>query len=209
MIESLVNWLINLVSTLGYPGIAFSMFVESFFAPIPSELIMPFAGFLASEGKMDLLVLALVGGVSSYLGSLPFYFLGYWGNDFIVNKFIARYGKYLFISQKDVDRGFALFDKNGNGIVLLGRLVPLVRTVISFPAGVAKMNFVEFSFYTLIGSVLWSGFLATAGYLLGENWRDVVKWIEGYQEIIIGLLLLIIIVFIGPKLIGRKKALTD
>jgi membrane protein DedA with SNARE-associated domain len=204
MIEGVVNWLIELVSTLGYPGIAVSMFIESFFAPIPSELIMPFAGFLASQGEMNLVILALVGGIFSYLGSLPFYFLGYWGNDYIVNNFISKYGKYLFISQKEVDRGFAVFDKHGNGIVLIGRIIPIIRTVISFPAGVAKMNFLEFSFFTLIGSIIWSGFLATAGYLLGDNWGQVIEWVESYQGIIIALLVLIVVGFLLSRLLRRK-----
>jgi membrane protein DedA with SNARE-associated domain len=205
MIESLISWLIDLVSTLGYPGIAFAMFIESFFAPIPSELIMPFAGFLASQGQMNLLALALIGGFFSHLGSLPFYFLGYWGNDFIVNRFIAKFGKYLFISQTEVDRGFAFFDKHGNGIVLIGRVIPIIRTVISFPAGVAKMNFAEFSIYTLVGSVVWSGFLASAGYLLGENWETVAQWVADYQSVIAIVILVCVAVFVAYKLLSRRK----
>lgn len=205
MVETFVQWLIGLITTLGYPGIAIAMFIESFFAPIPSELIMPFAGFLAAQGKLNVVMLALVGGISSYLGSLPFYFLGFWGNDFIVNRFIGKYGRYLFIQQKDIDRGFEVFGKYGNGIVMVGRIIPIIRTVISFPAGVAKMNFIEFSLYTLIGSIIWSGFLATAGFMLGENWQMVVDWISGYQKTIILVFVLTLFVFAAYKVRAALK----
>jgi membrane protein DedA with SNARE-associated domain len=154
---------------------------------------------------MNLLALALIGGFFSYLGSLPFYFLGYWGNDFIVNKFIAKFGKYLFISQAEVDRGFAFFDKHGNGIVLIGRVIPIIRTVISFPAGVAKMNFAEFSIYTLVGSVVWSGFLASAGYLLGENWETVAQWVADYQSVIAIVILVCVAAFVAYKLLSKRR----
>lgn len=205
MIENIVNWLVNLIDKLGYPGIAISMFIESFFAPIPSELIMPFGGFLASKGEMDLILLAIIGGVASYLGTLPFYFLGYIGNEVILNKFIRKYGKYLFISENDVEKGFEIFTKYGNGIVLLGRLVPIVRTVISFPAGVAKMHFFEFSVYTLLGATIWSGFLATLGYFLGDNWEDVVGIMSQYEHIMIAVGVIVLLAFFGSKLLKKAK----
>lgn len=205
MIENIVNWLVNLIDKLGYPGIAISMFIESFFAPVPSELIMPFGGFLASKGEMDLILLAIIGGVASYLGTLPFYFLGYIGNEVILNKFIRKYGKYLFISENDVEKGFEIFTKYGNGIVLLGRLVPIVRTVISFPAGVTKMHFFEFSVYTLLGATIWSGFLATLGYFLGDNWEDVVGIMSQYEHVMIGVGVIVLLAFFGSKLLKKAK----
>ena len=130
MIEQFVDWLVKLIQTIGYPGVAISMFLESFFAPIPSEMILPFAGFVASDGSLNIYLVIIVASLAAYLGSLPFYFLGVWGQDWI-NKFLEKFGKYLFISKKDVDLAYKAFDKYGNGIVFFGRLVPIVRTFVS------------------------------------------------------------------------------
>ncbi len=196
MIQSIIDWLVNAISTIGYPGVFISVFLESFFAPIPSEIILPFSGFVASSGKMSLVLVIIIATVAAYLGSLPFYFIGRWGEKPVIN-FINKYGKYLFIQQKDVDKVFGAFDKYGKGVVFFGRLIPMIRTLISFPAGVAKMEFARFSMYTLIGSLTWNILLTYAGYQLGDHWSIVSGWIEKYQNVIliliaVGLLLYII-----------------
>lgn len=196
MIQSIIDWLVNAISTIGYPGVFISVFLESFFAPIPSEIILPFSGFVASTGKMNLFIVIIIATVAAYLGSLPFYFIGRWGEKPVIN-FINKYGKYLFIQQKDVDKVFGAFDKYGKGVVFFGRLIPMIRTLISFPAGVAKMEFARFSMYTLIGSLTWNILLTYAGYQLGDHWNVVSGWIEKYQNVIliliaVGLLLYII-----------------
>ncbi len=205
MVEQIVFWLTYLVEKIGYGGVAISMFIESFFVPIPSELIMPFAGFIASQGKMNLYVLIILGGVASYVGSLPFYFIGYWGNKLVVEKFLKKYGKYLFVSEEDVDKGFEIFNKYGKAIVMFGRVIPIIRSVISFPAGVAKMNFLQFSIYTLLGSIIWSGILATLGYVLGGNWSIIGSYISQYEDIVLILLGILVVGFVVYKLINRKK----
>lgn len=184
MITSFIDWLVNIIETLGYPGVALSMFVESFFAPIPSEIILPFSGFVASGGSLNIWVVIIVATVAAYLGSLPFYIVGLLGEEKI-QIFLEKYGKYLFISQKDLDTGYRVFERLGIGIVFLGRLVPIVRTVISFPAGVAKMNFPIFSIFTLLGTFIWSTILAYAGFVLGDNWSVVSEYISEYEHIIL------------------------
>jgi len=149
MIESLINWLVNTISVLGYPGVFISVFVESFFAPIPSEIILPFSGFVASMGEMNIYLVIIIATVGAYLGSLPFYFIGQWGEKPLL-RFLKKYGKYLFIEQDDVDWAFGLFYKYGKGVVFVGRVIPIVRTLISFPAGVARMPFLLFTLYTLL-----------------------------------------------------------
>ncbi len=196
MIQNIIDWLVNAISTIGYPGVFISVFLESFFAPIPSEIILPFSGFVASTGKMSLVIVIIIATVAAYLGSLPFYFIGRWGEKPVIN-FINKYGKYLFIQQKDIDKVFGAFDKYGKGVVFFGRLIPMIRTLISFPAGVAKMEFARFSMYTLIGSLTWNILLTYAGYQLGDHWSIVSGWIEKYQNVIliliaVGLLLYII-----------------
>lgn len=171
MINSLIDWLVNLIGSMGYVGVGLAMFVESFFAPIPSEIILPFSGFVANQGKLNIVLVIAVATISAYLGSLPFYLIGKWGKEGIT-KFLEKYGKYLFITKTDMDKGFDAFDKHGNKIVLLGRVIPIVRTVVSFPAGVGKMNFWVFSAYTLIGTALWSTLLGLSGYYLGSKWEE-------------------------------------
>lgn len=196
MIETFVDWLVNLIQTLGYPGVALSMFLESFFAPIPSEMILPFSGFVASTGTLNIFLVIIVASLAAFLGSLPFYFLGVWGQDW-VNNFLEKWGKYLFISHDDVNKAYEAFDKYGNKFVLFGRLIPIVRTLISFPAGVSKMPFGLFSLYTLIGTFAWSALLAYAGFLLGNKWEIVVEYLAEYEKIIIGAVILVFVAYIG------------
>lgn len=200
MIVEIINWLITLIERIGYVGVFASMFIESFFAPIPSELILPFAGFLSNQGTMNIFLVIIIAGLASSLGSLPFYFLGYLGNEIVLNKFIGKYGKYFFISSKDVEKGVHIFKKYGKGVVLFGRLIPIVRTVISFPAGLAKMSFISFYIYTLVGSTLWSAFLALSGYYLGTQWEVVYVWVEQYQNVILLIGVFTLLVYIIHKI---------
>lgn len=205
MIQSIIDWLVNAISTIGYPGVFISVFLESFFAPIPSEIILPFSGFVASTGKMNLIFVIVIATVAAYLGSLPFYFIGKWGERPVIN-FIEKYGKYLFIQQKDVDKVFGAFDKYGKGVVFFGRLIPMIRTLISFPAGVAKMQFARFSMYTLFGSLTWNILLTYAGYQLGDHWSVVSKWIEKYQNVILVLIIIAVLLYIIRGIKSRRCA---
>jgi len=204
MIQSIIDWLVNAISTIGYPGVFISVFLESFFAPIPSEIILPFSGFVASTGKMNLVIVIIIATVAAYLGSLPFYFIGRWGEKPVIN-FINKYGKYLFIQQKDVDKVFGAFDKYGKGVVFFGRLIPMIRTLISFPAGVAKMQFARFSMYTLIGSLTWNILLTYAGYQLGDHWSVVSGWIEKYQNVILILIAIAFVLYIIRGIKSRRS----
>ena len=203
MIQSIIDWLVNAISTIGYPGVFISVFLESFFAPIPSEIILPFSGFVASTGKMNLIFVIVIATVAAYLGSLPFYFIGRWGEKSVIN-FINKYGKYLFIQQKDVDKVFGAFDKYGKGVVFFGRLIPMIRTLISFPAGVAKMEFARFSMYTLIGSLTWNILLTYAGYQLGDHWSVVSGWIDKYQNVILILIAIALLLYIIRGIKSRR-----
>lgn len=209
MITSLIDWLVKIIETIGYPGVMLSMFIESFFAPIPSELILPFSGFVASNGSLNIYWVIILASVGAYLGTLPFYFIGRWGKN-KVDEFLRRFGKYLFIKESDLDRGYQIFAKHGNKMVFFGRLVPIVRTVISFPAGVADMNFALFSLYTLSGTLIWSTVLAVAGYLLGDNWSVVAGYISKYETVIIIVILVIVYLFIVKGIYGiiQKKRLS-
>lgn len=204
MLTGLIEWLVNLIGSAGYWGVGLAMFLESFFAPIPSEIILPFSGFVASRGDLNIWVTILVATLAAYLGSLPFYLIGRWGEKSVM-KFLDKYGKYLFISKSDLEKGFNAFDKYGNGIVLLGRLIPIVRTVISFPAGVAKMKFAIFSLYTLVGTAIWSTILAFAGYLLGSKWEEVSEYVGKYEKVIMVLLAILFILYVARGIYNIVK----
>lgn len=207
MLTELIEWLVDLISTMGYWGVGLAMFVESFFAPIPSEIILPFSGFVASMGDLNIIVTIIVATLSAYLGSLPFYLIGRWGEKSVM-KFLEKYGKYLFISKSDMDKGFKAFEKHGNGIVFLGRLIPIVRTVISFPAGVAKMSFGVFSIYTLAGTGIWSAILAMAGYFLGSRWEEVSEYVSRYEKVIMVILAIIFVIYVARgiyNIVQEKK----
>jgi membrane protein DedA with SNARE-associated domain len=204
MIENIVNWMTNLMERLGYIGVGFSVFLETIFPPIPSAFIQPFAGFVSSRTDQSLVLTILAATIGTYLGTLPFYILGIWGENF-VNKFLKKYGKYLFIDPEEVDQAFKFFDKHGKSIVLFGRLIPLVRTFVSFPAGVAKMPFWQFTAYTLLGGAIWSSILSVAGFLLGEQWEQILFWLTQYENFVIVLCVLFVIGYIAYKVFSKKQ----
>ena len=202
MIQTFIDWLVNIITTIGYPGVALAVFVESFFAPIPSEIILPFSGFVASSGALNIYIVVLVATVAAYLGTLPFYFIGRLSEKALFN-FLDRYGKYLFIEREDVDWAFRLFKKRGNSIVLLGRLIPIVRSVISFPAGAANMKFLVFSVYTLIGALIWNTILTFAGYMLADSWDLVGGFVSKYENIILVVFLVLFVLYLLRGVLKR------
>lgn len=204
MITSIIDWLVELISSVGYWGVGLAMFVESFFAPIPSEIILPFSGFVASQGSMNVVFVIVVATIFAYLGTLPFYFVGRYGEKSVMI-FLEKYGKFLFISKKDLEKGFSAFDRYGKSIVLFGRLIPIVRTVISFPVGVSKMKFGIFSLYTLIGTAIWSTILAMAGYYLGSKWEVVSTYVSKYEKAILVILLITLGSYLVFGIIKMKK----
>ena len=156
------------ISAAGYGGVIGLMAVESACIPLPSEIIMPFSGFLVSTGRFDLFMVATAGAIGCNVGSTAAYLLGSYGG----RKAVLRWGHYVFFGAGEVDRLDSFFNRYGSTAVLIGRLLPVVRTFISFPAGVAKMSFVRFQIYTFIGSWPWCFALAYVGMILGNQWKN-------------------------------------
>lgn len=175
-------WIISVISTMGYGGIVLLMAIESACIPLPSEIIMPFAGFLVSKGEMSLLGIALAGALGCVIGSIPAYYVGMFGG----RPLAERYGKYLLISKRDLDWADNAFAKHGQLIIFLGRMLPGVRTFIAFPAGVARMNMSKFIVYTFIGSFIWCWLLGYAGMKTGEHWEDLKVYFHEFHYVIIG-----------------------
>lgn len=205
IVSTLSEWVLNIIESAGYWGIALSMAIESFFVPFPSEVIMPFAGYLVSQGDFSLLGVVIAGTLGSYVGTLPFYLFGYLGSEVVVRRFIRKYGKWIFVPEEDLDKSIELFDTKGGIIVFVGRMIPGIRSVLSIPAGIARMEFVSYSLYTLLGSLSWSFILTLLGYFLGENWDVLGGYFKKFEYLIIIIIVLIGIYYIYSKLKNGKR----
>ena len=179
----------SVMATLGSAGIALLMFLENIFPPIPSELIMPLAGYLTSLGEMHILTVIAAGTLGSLCGIVPWYFLGKWLGYDGVRKLAVRHGRWLTMTPADVDSAAEKFARNGKASVLLGRLIPTVRTLISIPAGVAGMPFGQFLVLSAIGTFLWTSALASSGYLLGQAYGIVKDYVDPVSTIVMCLLI--------------------
>jgi membrane protein DedA with SNARE-associated domain len=206
MINTLIDWLVQGIDSLGYLGVGLSIFLESFIALIPSQIVLPFSGFVASQGSLNIILVIIVASFGAYLGTLPFYFVGLWGDEF-VNRFLKKYGKYLFISEEDLEKGYTAFEKYGHGIVFFGRFIPLVRSVISFPAGAARMKFGLFSLFTYVGSLIFASILCLSGYFLGESWHIVAVYVDKYERVVTAILLIVFLLYLwrGIKKPSKQK----
>jgi len=180
IIAVLATWIMGVISSMGYGGIVLLMAIESACIPLPSEIIMPFAGFLVSKGTMTLWGISLAGALGCVLGSIPAYYLGMYGGRPLVEK----YGKYVLISHKDLDMADRWFLKHGEIIIFIARLLPAVRTFIAFPAGVARMNMTKFIVYTFVGSFIWCWILGYAGMKMGENWESLKVYFHEFHYVI-------------------------
>lgn len=177
------------------------MCLETVIAPIPSEVVMPLAGFTAAQGRMVFLYVVMAGMVGSVLGALPWYYAGKHLGEERLKRFADRYGKWLGISAKDVGEARNWFNKHGSKAVFFCRMVPGVRTWISVPAGISNMPLVPFLFYSALGSLLWSGLLAYAGYTLGNNYNLVAKYIAPASKVVMIALIVAFVVWI----VRRRK----
>lgn len=176
------------------------MVLESALIPIPSEITMTFGGFLAQQGNFSLMILILVGAFANLVGSLIAYYIGYYLEETIILNWISKYGKFLLLTTEDYEKSRHWFKKYGTGIVFFSRLLPGIRTFISLPAGLAEMNVIKFSIYTLLGSLIWSGLLAYIGYYLGENWKALEPLYRKFELIIVIVLVAGALWYINHKL---------
>ncbi len=171
----MTNWIKSVVEGFSYPGIVFLMFLENVFPPIPSELIMPLAGFFSTQGQLNFAGIVIAGTAGAVLGALPLYYLGRWAGEARVRRWLNKHGKWVGLSGKDLDKSNGWFENHGAKTVLFCRVVPGIRSLISIPAGIAKMPLPLFLFYTTLGSSVWTLALAYAGRALGGNYDQVEK----------------------------------
>lgn len=197
--------IISVISASGYLGVFGLMAAESALIPIPSEVTMTFAGYLASTGRFNIYLLIIVGALANLFGSVLAYWLGYWGEEHVIRSLIKKYGKYLLITEHEYDRSEKWFRKYGEKITFFSRLLPVVRTFISLPAGVAEMNFFRFSILTFLGSLIWSGLLAYLGLILGNNWNSLHIYYQKFEYVIIFIIIAAGIYYLFHKVQKLRK----
>ncbi|MEM7760095.1 MAG: DedA family protein [Cyanobacteria bacterium P01_A01_bin.40] len=197
----MLEYIIDTINSLGYMGIAFLMALENIIPPIPSELIMPLAGFAVAQGKMNFMFAIVAGTIGSVIGAIPWYFLGKsWGLK-RTKRIADRYGKWLTLSGKDVAKAKIWFDRRGYIATAIGRLVPGIRTYISLPAGISKMPLFPFFFYSTLGSLFWVSLLTGAGYIFGANYERVGVYLKPISILVLVTIFLLTVYWI----IKRKK----
>lgn len=190
ILSVLAGFVIATISRMGYGGIVLLMAIESACIPLPSEIIMPFSGYLVYRGELHLQVVALAGAMGCVLGSIVAYYAGAWGGRPLVEK----YGKYVLISHHDLELADRWFQRHGDITVFVGRLLPVIRTFIAFPAGVARMPLWRFNVYTFVGSYIWCLALAWIGMKLGEHWNTLGVYFHRFDAVI-GLIILVAIIW--------------
>lgn len=180
-----MDWLVSTIGATGYFGIAMLMFLENLFPPIPSELIMPMAGFMAARGELSMPLVVLAGVVGSIVGALPWYYAGLLLGEERMAALAGRYGRLFTITPDEVHGAVKWFERYGWFAVVFGRLMPAIRTLISVPAGIARMPMLPFLVYSTVGSAVWTAFLASGGYVLESQYEKVYDYVDPASKVIV------------------------
>lgn len=194
------QFLQDIVGRMGYPGLFILVALESTLLPIPSELVFPFAGFLAYKGVFSLPVVLVINSVGALAGSALCYWIGAAGG----KPFLLRYGKYVFIRAHDIEKTEKWFQRHGKATIFFARLVPVIRHIISLPAGVARMPLKTFLLQTFLGSTLWGSFLIFLGYYLGEHWETVANKLKQF-DLVIGLVIVVAVLAIAIRFYVKRR----
>lgn len=202
LIEKVFFFIKDFISSMGYFGLTFGMMLESMCIPLPSEMVLPLGGFMAADGSIDLWLANLAVAAGSLTGSLIAYFVGFYGG----RPFILNYGKYFFVSEGNFFKAEKTFKRYGSTAVFFGRLLPVIRTFISLPAGISKMDLKKFIFYSLLGMLPWNFVLIFLGYKLGQQYDAIVRPIfKRFEFAVIGVIIFFILFFIIKIISKRKK----
>ena len=204
MLSGLATWVQDVIESLGYLGVAILVVVENLFPPIPSEIVLPFAGFVAQRGDASVVVMILAATVGSVVGALVLYFISSAIGPDRLRQFVVRFGKWFGVKESDLTRAEEWFDRRSTTAVLVGRCVPLIRSIVSIPAGFRRMKIVPFALYTFIGSALWNIVLIGAGAILGDNGDAVGDYVGIFQYVVIAVIGLALVRFVFTVIKRRR-----
>lgn len=185
--ELIVNIIVQFIAETGYLSVFILMALESMIAPVPSEAVMPFAGFLIVEGQFTFTGVIIISTLGSITGSLISYYLGAWGG----RPFILKFGKYLLLDKEHLELTEKFFNKRGELTIFISRLIPVVRHFISIPAGMGRMNMFKFIIYTTLGAAIWNSFLTYVGYVLKNNWQEVMKYSHVIDIVVVAVIIIV------------------
>lgn len=205
MLSNLATWVQDVIESLGYLGVALLVIAENLFPPIPSEIVLPFAGFVARRGDGSVVVMVLAATVGSVVGALILYAIAAAIGPERIHSFVVRFGKWFGVKESDMVRAEEWFDRRSNAAVLVGRCVPLIRSLVSIPAGFRRMNFARFALLTAIGSAVWNIALIGAGAALGDQWDRVGDYVGIFQWVVIAALVVAVARFSLLKLRARRS----
>ncbi len=205
MTENILTWVTNAVTAFGYWGIAFMMFLENLIPPIPSELVMPLAGYAASQGELNVWSAIAFGSVGSLLGALLWYYIGLSLGLNRLKVLLDRYGRWVGLSSKDLDNAQRWFLKRGTWTVGICRMIPGIRTYVSIPAGVTRMPLAPFLLYSTAGTVLWTAFLTLAGYFLGNEYERIGVWLAPVAKVVIVVVAVTVVVWLARRISKKEE----
>lgn len=203
ILAAINNWVQGIIASAGYPGLGLVMVLENVFPPVPSEIVLPLAGYMTLQGHFTLVGVTAVGTLGSVIGALILYALGWWLDESRVRHLLRHYGRYAMLGEEDLDRALNWFNRYGQPTIFFARLVPIVRSLISVPAGLARMSMFRFLAFTAFGTGLWSFILAWAGKMLGVNWSRVTGFVSHYQDVVIILAAALVLLFLVQRLRSR------
>ena len=208
--EFVSEWALKIVDALGYFGVFLLIAIENLIPPIPSELILPLAGFSVGQGQLTFVGVLIAATTGSTIGALALYAIGYYIGEHRLRRFIRRVEQLPILNhlvhEPDIDKAQDWFNRHGGATVFFGRLVPIVRSAISIPAGFNRMNLLTFILYTVVGSSIWNGILVGAGWLLGANWTEVEHYVKYFQYVVIVVVAVAVIWFVWKRWTSRDAA---
>lgn len=205
MIEILFDFISSVISQIGYFGVFFLMVLESMIFPVPSEAVLPFAGYLSAQGRFDLFFVAFIATIGSIVGSLISYYIGYFGG----KPFVLKIGKYFFLDSHHLDTTHRFFERYGSKTVFISRFIPVVRHLISIPAGFAKMDLKKFLLFTFIGAFLWNFFLVWLGFRLFEKYYLVTKYSKPLDYFVLVILAVFVFYYFYKHIKKKSSALKN
>lgn len=205
LLGNMSEWATEIMDALGYFGLAFLVALENVFPPIPSEIILPLAGFNSSKGTMNVFLAILFATIGSVVGAMILYYVGYVFGENRVRVMVDKWGKWLGFKETDIDKADEWFDRHGGIAVAMCRVVPIVRSLISIPAGLRKMPIASFVLYTAAGSLVWNTILIFAGYILGDNWEHVEEYVGYLQYVVIAVVLVVGVAWIWFRMIKPQN----
>lgn len=206
MLGDLSQWVSDVIRAIGYLGVALLVALENVFPPIPSEVVLPFAGFYAGKGEASVVGMVLAATAGSVLGAWILYGLAAWIGPDRLRRFVVARGRWVGVKERDLDRSEAWFDRRAKAAVLLGRCVPLVRSLVSIPAGFRRMPIVPFTICTIIGSLIWNAALVGAGALLGSRWEDAGDVVGILQWLVIMAVVVLVGWFVWSRFVKPRLA---